>query len=1366
MTLMPCLRSLCFFPLLFCMLASHSLLSQELPVKHLGSKDGLSMDYVTTLFQDSRGYVWMGTFFGLNRYDGNEVKAYRPNHLDPWALHGNQVNWILEDPYGLLWIGMDNGLAILDPHTERFLHLDQINGDTPIHEVRKALLDKTGTVWFYQGSRDGHRLLGIQTSAAIKDQIRKGIPPTRFRTSQIPLSDAFDGGIHALLQNSDSTCIAINFEGKCTVVNLIKKATEQKPIGQVALPLSETTQHFPEPLRNSGALLLPGHAFQNGLHLDQMHQYLQLPDGGYLVFRFFDKKIYRINRLEDFKSLTGESPLDQLPVFYELEHPSTFSRLIDRNGDLWIGTTGYGVLRIPSKIKGFSQLAQGNSLYNFATLPGNRLWMGYLAPETILDLRTQEITKAPWNAFIQPGEQVKAVLTNRKGAMAYLVLQSKNTPLLQVLQYSFNTGKIRTLPQQQLMTVGETPPCVKEDKDGNIWISGNQGRLLRYSPKADTFSAWTLDRFFPNEIARQLTTTNLLQTRNGNIWLANNYGLVRIDARPGKNPTFKAFHNYSGKKKIFANNGIFALCQDPLDHDVLWLGTLGNGLAKFHMPSETVSYPDQQDDPLNGKIVLGIVPDKNHKLWISTDRGISCFDPKHQQFLSYDLQEALLETPYNATSFGKTDKNEILFGGANGLLVLRPSQLLDENPPLLSHTLQISRIRVNSLSLQQLLEKGSVSFSPEEALQLRLRHAENNIVIDFSAPFAHNPGSLYYRYKVEGLSGQWIGLGKQRSIHLTGLSPGKYEVLMQVATPGATQSKLPTARLLVHIRPPWYLSRVAYLSYLLLLGVSLRAWVLFDRKRIAEKYEADVKQQEVKRLQSLDQLKNKLFAYIAHEVKTPLSIIMGVSAKLRQQSPSGQSPSYLDAIEYEGRNLQGLVDEMIDITRLQEGSLQLNYLHGDMAHFLENTLSAYQPLAEFRDIQLIFHANPAEIPADFDPTRVKHILNNLINNALRHTPAQGTIRLSLSTPRPDEVQIAVSDTGAGIPEADLPFIFEKYFQGASSKKDEHRFGLGLSYVKDLVEWMQGSISVSSTPHTGTAFTICLPAKTPLETALPNYLPSDYPTYSALPDAAPSSDELPLLLIVEDNPMLVSVLKLTLQPHFRLLIARDGKEGAELATREIPDLILSDIVMPEMDGLEMIQLLKNQPLTAHIPIVALSAKNEAQDRLQGQAIGADAYIGKPFSAPELLFTLQNLHQLQSRWKERYAHFAQGSDPSAQTPTPLSEPNLSASDAFMRSLYEVFEAHYPSDTFDIAQLCRVLHISKAQLYRKLSAVSDQGAMELLRDFRLQKALELLENNPGLNTSEVAFKVGFKERTYFSTLFKKKFHIAPSEVKKRGG
>ncbi|MFZ4560939.1 MAG: ATP-binding protein, partial [Saprospiraceae bacterium] len=1215
MTLMPCLRSLCFFPLLFCMLASHSLLSQELPIKHLGSKDGLSMDYVTTLFQDSRGYIWMGTFFGLNRYDGNEIKAYRPNHLDPWALHGNQVNWILEDPHGLLWIGMDNGLAILDPYTERFIHLDQIGGGTPIHEVRKALLDKTGKVWFYQGSRNGHRLLGLQTNASIKAQIRKGIRPTDFRIHQIPLSDDFDGGINALIHNSDSTCIAINFQGKCTAVNLVQKTTAQEEIVRVAIPLSESVQIFPEPLRNSGALLLPGHTFQNGLHLDQMHQYLQLPDGGYLVFRFFDKKIYRINRLEDFKSLTGESPLDQLPVFYELEHPSTFSRLIDRNGDLWIGTTGYGVLRIPSKIKGFSQLAQGNSLYNFATLPGNRLWMGYLAPETILDLRTQEITKAPWNAFIQPGQQVKAVLTNRKGAMAYLVLQSKNTPLLQVLQYSFNTGKIRTLPQQQLLTVGETPPCVKEDKDGNIWISGNQGRLLRYSPKADTFSAWTLDRFFPNEIARQLTTTNLLQTRSGSIWIANNYGLVKIDGPLRENPSFKAFHNYSGKKKIFANNGIFALCEDPHDDDVLWLGTLGNGLAKFHLPSETVSYLDQQDDPLNGKIVLGIVPDNNYRFWISTDQGVSCFDPALQQFLSYDLQQALLESPYNATSFGKISENEILFGNANGLVVLHPSQLLDESPQPLSHTLQISRVRVNALSLEELLEQGSLSFTSDETMQLWLNHTENNITIYFAAPFARNPGSLYYRYKVEGLGNQWVSLGKQRSISLTGLSPGKYRVRVQVATPGDNPSTtLQTARLLIQIHPPWYRTRFAYLCYLLLLGIALRAWVLFDRKRIAEKYEADVKQQEVKRLQSLDQFKNKIFAYIAHEVKTPLSIIMGVSAKLRQQSPSGQSPSYLDAIEYEGRNLQGLVDEMIDITRLQEGSLQLNYLHGDMAHFLENTLSAYQPLAEFRDIQLIFHANPAEIPADFDPTRVKHILNNLINNALRHTPAQGTIRLSLSQPRPDEVQIIVSDTGAGIPEAELPFIFEKYFQGVASKKDEHRFGLGLSYVKDLVEWMQGSISVSSTPHTGTAFTICLPVKTPLETVLPNYLPSDYPTYSALPDTAPSSDELPLLLIVEDNPMLVSVLKLTLQPHFRLLISRDGKEGAELATREIPDLILSDIVMPEMDGLEMIQLLKNQPLTAHIPIVALSAKNEAQDRLQGQAIGADAYIGKPFSAP--------------------------------------------------------------------------------------------------------------------------------------------------------
>ena len=248
-----------------------------------------------------------------------------------------------------------------------------------------------------------------------------------------------------------------------------------------------------------------------------------------------------------------------------------------------------------------------------------------------------------------------------------------------------------------------------------------------------------------------------------------------------------------------------------------------------------------------------------------------------------------------------------------------------------------------------------------------------------------------------------------------------------------------------------------------------------------------------------------------------------------------------------------------------------------------------------------------------------------------------------------------------------------------------------------------------------------------------------------------------------------MLKLSLQPHFRLLIARDGKEGAELATREIPDLILTDIVMPGMDGLDMIQQLKNQPITAHIPIVVLSAKNELQDRLDGQATGADAYIGKPFSPQELILTLQNLHRLQSRWKARYALFMNGNTPTADNPKhpeARDAAGTSASDAFMYALYDAFSAHYASEGFDVPQLCRTLHVSKAQLYRKLSAVSDQGPMELLRDFRLQKAMELLENNPGLNTTEVAFRTGFKERTYFSTLFKKKFQIAPSEVKKRQG
>ena len=1360
-----CFRRVALAALVF---TSSHLFCQELPVKRLTSREGLSMDYITTLHQDRRGFIWMGTFFGLNRYDGDGVRVFRPNHLDPWSLHANKINDILEDAHGLLWLSTDNGLAILDPWSERIVHLDKLNGQFSILNIRKALLDKNGRVWIYHELQGAKRLLGIQTNAEVRTQIRAGKPLKNFDLTIIALPQSFANGLNAFLQTSDSTAVAIDSKGNCAAIHLLHKTAVKKRMEEVSVSLSPFVQYIPDPIRKGGTLFFPNHDFANGFQADQMHEYLQLPDGRVLVSRFFDTKIYVLQNLQELRNFTPADLQEKIPVFCELGFPTTFSRLIDRNGDLWIGTTGSGIYKVSTNTNGYTQIARQLSIYNFTVLPDQTLWAGAFAQSSIINLSDAAVREAPWQAFFKPEEAVKAVLSSKDKRSIYLIVDVKEENSLIGYQYQVASREIRQLPVRLLPL--QTPPQLLEDRAGNIWICGNAGEIIRYHPKENQSAVWDIGRSFPKEIASQITIQHLIEAKNGTIWIASNFGLTKIEQPEAARPVFKAYHNYGGKTKIFANNGIFALCQDQNDPDILWLGTLGNGLAKFHIPTEKVSY-FSQEDLSNRQIVLGIVPDNANRLWLSTDQGITCFDPVHNQFISYDLQETLQAPQFNATGFGKLQDGSILFGSTQGLFVLYPNKLLNAPLGALSRKIEISKIQVNNTSVDELFRFGNATFSPDGHLRITLKHNENNINIQFAAPFASNPQSLYYRYKVSGLSGEWVNLGKQRTISLPGLAPGKYQVHIQVANPEDTDLQTPPASIVIRIRPPWYLSNFANVFYALLATCLIILGLRLNKKRLAEQFAAEISQQEMKRLQSLDMFKNKFFAYIAHEIKTPLSIILGIGEKLQQEGTNPVQNKYLDTIQYEGNNMQSLIDEIIDITRIQDGSIQLNYRHGDVVAFLKNALASYQPLANFREVQLQFHSDTQTLFADFDDQRVRHIVNNLINNALRHTPQNGIVTLSVQNPSPRNLRISVADTGQGIAASDLPFIFEKYYQGASATKTEHNFGLGLSYVKDLADLMQGQVFAESTLQKGSKFTVELPLKITTSEMLPaleapdtspNSLEEIESTLSAL-----GNQNLPLLLIVEDNPMIVSVLKLSLAPYFRLITARDGQEGLATAIAEIPDLLLTDIVMPVMDGLEMTKILKANPLTAHIPVVVLSAKNDIADRLEGQECGAEAYIGKPYHSRELLLTLRNLQNLQQQWKLRYANFSsdqQGSTKDSLPAESIVQGTISANDKFMQSRYDAFKNHYTSETFDIPQLCKMLHISKAQLYRKLSAISDQGPMELLKDFRLEKALELLQNNPDLSTSEVAFQVGFRERTYFSTQFKKKFGVAPSMVRAR--
>jgi signal transduction histidine kinase/CheY-like chemotaxis protein/ligand-binding sensor domain-containing protein/AraC-like DNA-binding protein len=1344
---------------LYCLLLMSGYVARAQPysVRSLGTKEGLSQSYVTTLFQDSRGFIWMGTFFGINRYDGHEIKAYTPNLIKPWALQAGHIHHILEDRHGLLWISTQNGMVIMDPHSERFISLHNLTKEVPAAAIRKAIIDKNGKIWFYAELANGTSIYAVQSNARLKESIRNQLK-TKPDVSvfHFMLPSYMSGGLNAFLPASDSTIVAFDAQGNHLIIDQIRQTAVSADYDQFAETLSNGVRLIQFPTQQSGTIIMPDHDFKNGFQMEQMHEYQRLPDGRTLVFRFYDNNIYVTGKPGQLGQLPPTNLIGQLPVLHTLDFPTTFSRLIDNNGDLWIGTTGYGVFKIATGTKGFKQRFPNISFYNFTLLPDSTLWPGYLVPDKLVNLKSQQITTPPWQALIPTNSEVKALLLDENNTTLYMVV--KPPPPASAVLYAYNLQmKTITALAKNLPIEGDSPPPILKDKHNNLWIAGNRGYIIRYKPANNTIASWNLSYLFPPNISTQLISRHLIEAGDGTLWVSNNVGLIKIEHLNQPEPHVKAFHNFSAKGKIFSNNGMFGICPDPINKHIIWLGTLGGGLANFNTLTEKATY-FPYDKQVNSQLVLSITADQRNNLWMTTNQGISVFDPANSQYLRFDNQENVHATSFNASAAITQPSGNILFGNIYGLYILNPNEILNAGVNAKSSSIQFTGITVNDIPADSLLLNQKLAFSSQEFPILSLKHFENNIALTFSTPFAKNPSNQHFQYIVHGLNNQWIQIGNQHTINLAGIPPGQYQLELKVAT---LDESTPGAILQLTISPPWYLSTYAYICYAILSIVALLGIAAFQRNRLSEKHEAALGKQEMIRLKSLDQFKNKFFAYIAHEFKTPLTIILGINAQLKNASLPEVEKNFLDAIQYEGNNLLGLIDEMIDVTKLQDGSIQLNYQHGDLARFLKLTLETYQPLARLRGILLRFSASPNEINIDFDSTRTRYILNNIVNNAIRHTPSGGSIQVDVLQIN-QMIQITIADTGEGIIEQDLPFIFEKYYQGAFTEKQEHNFGLGLSFVKDLVDLMKGSISVSSAPGKGTAFSILLPMQqTPIIANTPPDYPEAVPSLYETEHQIPANTRLPLILIVEDNPSILSFLQLSLNNHFSIITAKDGNEGLLTAIREIPDLILSDIVMPVLDGLDMLQQLKKNTLTAHIPIVLLSAKNELSDRLGGQQLGADAYLGKPFHPSELLHTLLNLHTLQQKWKQRYNHILTSQTLAVDVNT---DPEIiSSTDEFMLSIIHIFEQHYADDTFDVAQLCRQLYISKAQLYRKLSAISSLGAMEMLRDFRLHKAMEIIKNNPQISTAEVAFQTGFKERSYFSTLFKKKFGVSPSGVKK---
>ncbi len=1340
------------FSLLFChllLLPYTSLFAQQDNYIHFKNKDGLSNSYITCLFQDSKGLIWIGTALGLNQFDGQQIKSFIPNLKQPYALKGNYIIDVNEDKNGLLWVSSDAGMAVLDPLTQRFCYIHHYSPLIQPTITSKIISDHNGNSWFYQYNNNNLYFFKMSTRKKLKDNVRKGTVSAKdFSITKIHINKGLEKKLKLFYFHAPQH--AIIFTDAKAQYNALNTNTHQiSPIdiNTITASLEDDSKVFLSDKPSSAPFIAHDFNYDGSFSLQQTAEIITLPDKTKLLCRFYDQNIYDVtSAIHKRKAFI----LSQLPVKYSLNDPSSVARLVDAEGNLWIGSAGNGLYLFPN-YTGFELKGKSNTFYNMTYLGNHSIWQGIFNKRLILQLRENKLSSPAWSPFLNQNQQTIAVAVHPDNLKCHLMISSALSDSIAMVSYEPLTN---TFKKTSLSIPEVDAPVMLIDNQQYTWVVGSKGHIARFNPANQSSDYWNFSSLFPDDKQHRLIPRAIIQGANNDIWCAFDEGILRI--RPaGSSPKFHAWHNFSSNTPLFSNNGFSSIYPDAKNPHILWLGSNGGGLCKFNtQTNEEICFGN---DTKSIHIISSIIPDHLGNLWVSSEKGLSCFNIATAKFVGFNFKALFSSMEFNPTAALKLPNNKLAFGLWDGLLIIQPEVLLANNN---ANPLNLADININGIALTSTSNK--LTQPNDSTIFINLNPHEKNIIIRISQPGINSAGSSILKFALKHQLDNWMPINDDGLIHLNNMPYGKHHLTISQSSAGNTQF----LNLIIAIRFPWFLSWPARLLYLALLGLIIYLTINRYHKRIHERHAAQMNAQEIKRLHFIDDYRKRFITYLTHEFKTPLTIILGLTEMMKQQN----KPEFLDPIYRESNQMLSLVSEMIDIIKVEDGSVKPQYAQIPLNNYILGVIQNLSGLAALKNVTIETSLPLEDNVVCIDPVRTRYIINNLISNAIRYSPDYETIQCTVLY-SPENFSIDISNTGPPIAEADLPHIFDKFYQTQDQIISPNNFGIGLAFVKELVTLMNGSINVLSNAQY-TTFTFVLP------TVQPNHQLLEYnntPNQFIISDSTSlllSSDEdfndkdaKPSLLICEDNPAILSYLEVFLRSGYDVLKARNGQEGFELAQQYLPDLIITDVMMPNMNGLELTKSIKKHPLTCHIPIIIISAKDQSDDIISGKAAGADAYLTKPFHFKELLLTLRNIQSLKKQWKDKYSAILDYTPADNQVNTLPEENNdaLSSNNHFIAELMTVFEQHYHLDSFDPNQMAKSLLLSRTQLYRKIASFSTESPMAMLRNFRLNKAAQLLTDNPDMSINDVANATGFKERTHFNALFVKKFHLTPSEWRK---
>ncbi|MCB0686117.1 MAG: response regulator [Saprospiraceae bacterium] len=847
--------------------------------------------------------------------------------------------------------------------------------------------------------------------------------------------------------------------------------------------------------------------------------------------------------------------------------------------------------------------------------------------------------------------------------------------------------------------------------------------------------------FIAQAIGEDLNMQMLLDNEN-RCWLVANTCVQYIDLDNSSNGFIQLKHP--------------ELYQDFISIDVdpqgrLWLGTFSNGLLVFDTVSEELVHINESNG-LSNNSVATMLQDSEEDHWIGTYNGITVVD-RNLKILGHIYEEdGLVNNECNRWSAITLSNGNLAFGSIAGLSIIDPVQVKND----ISHK-SLNKIYLSSVTLpDDRIVQGSAFLTKLVDNGISLPANNRNLKLSYGLSQYTLPEKNIYAYRFNRLRDDWNYVGGLHELYLLNLPQGQYNLEIKAwdyrGIPSENTIMIPISVAYFFYQKTWF-----YLVCLAFFGLILYIWHQ-NQQRIQRKLEAQVKnrtatiQAQTEKLKEMDEVKTRLYTNITHEFRTPLTIIRGLSDQVNVD------PKAPELIKRNTDNLLLLVNQMLDLRKLESGNLKLELKQIDIIKFLNYLCESFQSLAEVQHKQFHFLSSEDEIWMDIDQVKLGQIINNLFSNALKFTTEKDHIYIQVDKKEGvvEKLLIRIKDTGMGIPEDKVSKIFERFYQvDDSMTRQGDGTGIGLTLVSEFVGLMHGDIQVKSKLGQGTTFHIVLPitreaprAETSLEgsSKVRAEPAAQYFNYSDQ-----NKDKTYSILMVEDNPDVIHYLGNMLKDQFQVSIATNGQEGIERAIDEIPDIIISDLMMPVKDGYELCDTLKNDIRTSHIPIILLTAKADIDSKLEGLKRGADAYLPKPFHHDELMVRIDSLIKIRLKLQQRYSQLP--------LPEPSTEPTLELEDKFIHDLNKLLSDHLSDEEYDIQQICRDMHISRSQLHKKLKALTGLPTSHYIRNYKLTVAESLLKN-PELNISEVSYQVGFRSPKYFTRLFKEKNGLTPSE------